>query len=451
MTHAGTTSEDHGMRWGGLFIVIGLLVVVTKELPAQDRNAKVRNDRAAFQASKDWIYDDLAEGRRVAEEARKPMLVVFRCIPCQACQEFDDEVARRDPVIRDLMDEFVCVRIVQANRMDLAHFQFDFDLSFAVFLMNADLTIYGRFGTRSSRPEEQDISLVGLRKAMAEALRIHRNLPNLRQSLMGKQVKPSRFKTPRDYPSLSDRYQPELDYGGNVAKSCIHCHQIRDAERRLCRSTGESMPDDILFPYPDPEVLGLRMDPDELAKVSQVIEGSAAALDGFEPGDEIISLDGQPLLSVADLQWVLQNSPAIGSLPVRVRRDGKIIDRSVTLKACWRHGNISWRTTTWELRRMGFGGMKLESLDEKSIRRAGLPLGHMALRVIHVGEFGDHAVAKRAGFEKGDIIVSFDGTDARMTESELLAYALQRKHRGDGVLVAVIRGWNRTNLSFVLP
>src|SRR5262249_25811320 len=140
-----------------LVMVVGLLAVMTARLPGQDRNTKVRADRAAFQGSKDWIYDDLAEGRRVATEAGKPIMVVSRCIPCEACQAFDDEVARRDPVIRDLMDEFVCIRIVQANRMDLDHFQFDFDQSFAVFLMNADLTVYGRFGTRSERPEDEDI------------------------------------------------------------------------------------------------------------------------------------------------------------------------------------------------------------------------------------------------------------------------------------------------------
>ena len=34
--------------------------------------------------------------------------------------------------------------------------------------MNPDLTLYGRFGTRSEPPEHEDISLEGLRKAMAE-------------------------------------------------------------------------------------------------------------------------------------------------------------------------------------------------------------------------------------------------------------------------------------------
>ena len=51
------------------------------------------------------------------------------------------------------MDQFVCVRLVQANTIDLTRFQFDFDLTFAAFFLNADLTIYGRFGSRSDEVE----------------------------------------------------------------------------------------------------------------------------------------------------------------------------------------------------------------------------------------------------------------------------------------------------------
>src|SRR3954469_11277115 len=138
--------------------VLGLLLVSSSSPTlGQDRDTKVRNDRKAFGASRDWIYNDLGEGVRAARQSSKPLLVVFRCIPCEACQEFDDDVARRDPVVRDLLDEFVCVRIVQANTIDLTHFQHDFDQSFAAYLMNPDLTIYGRFGTRSGRPEYEDI------------------------------------------------------------------------------------------------------------------------------------------------------------------------------------------------------------------------------------------------------------------------------------------------------
>lgn len=197
------------MRRSTLLIALGLLSLGlrTDRLLAQDRDTKVKNDRKAFQESKDWIYNNVAEGIRVARETHKPLMVVYRCIPCEACQKFDDDVARRDPIIRDLLDEFICVRIVQANTMDLSHFQFDFDLSFAVFFVDPDLTIYGRFGTRSGRPESDDISLAGLRKAMAQALRMHRNAAAIKPTLAGKQVKLSRYTTPRDYPTLSGRYQ----------------------------------------------------------------------------------------------------------------------------------------------------------------------------------------------------------------------------------------------------
>ena len=385
------------MRRHTLLVVLGLLSLGLggNRLLAQDRDTKVRNDRKAFQESKDWIYNDLSEGIRVARETHKPLMVVFRCIPCEACQEFDDDVARRDPVIRDLLDKFICVRIVQANTMDLSHFQFDYDLSFAVFFLNTDLTIYGRFGTRSNRLESDDISLAGLRAAMAEALRMHQDAATIKASLAGKQPRPTRFKTPRDFPVLSGRYQPELDYAGSVARSCIHCHQIRDAERRLQRAASEPMPDEVLFPYPDPDVVGLRLDPDEMAKIVQVAPGSSADRDGFKAGDEIVSLDGQPLLSIADVQWALHNAPATAKLPAQVRRDGKMINLTMTLKEGWRHGNISWRTTTWTLRQMGFGGMKLEELKEEERQQAKLSPERMALKAVHVGEFGEHAVAKR--------------------------------------------------------
>ncbi len=65
------------------------------------------------------------------------------------------------------MDRFVCVRIIQANGMDLSQFQFDFDLTFAAFFMNADKTLYGRFGTRSDKKAMRDISIEGLGEALA--------------------------------------------------------------------------------------------------------------------------------------------------------------------------------------------------------------------------------------------------------------------------------------------
>jgi hypothetical protein len=433
-----------------MLLVIGLLIAASDPLPApaQDRNTKVQNDRKAFAGSTEWIYNDLSEGIRAAKAADKPLFVVLRCIPCEACQEFDDDVARRDPIIRDLLDAYVCVRIVQANALDLTHFQDDFDQSFAVFLMNPDLTIYGRYGTRSERPEYEDISLQGLRKAMAEALRMHKAYAVVKPSLAGKQPRPVRFKTPLEFPSLAGKYQEAINYTENTVRSCLHCHQIRDAERAFYRSRPEPISDDVLFPYPDASVLGLTMDPKEMATVTRVATGSVAERAGLQKGDAIVALAGQPLLSIADLQWVLQNTPATAQLAAEVQRDGKTRTVTLDLRNGWRDGDISWRTSTWQLRRMALGGMRLDDISDKERLEAKLPAAGMALRARHVGEFGDHALAKKAGFVKDDVLIAFDGHTERMSESQIIAHLLRQRKPGDVVSATVLRNGERLTLSF---
>jgi serine protease Do len=48
---------------------------------AQDRAAAVRNDLTNVAAAGGWIYNDLPKAFSEAAKTRKPMLVVFRCVP----------------------------------------------------------------------------------------------------------------------------------------------------------------------------------------------------------------------------------------------------------------------------------------------------------------------------------------------------------------------------------
>src|SRR5437016_7217730 len=206
------------------------------------------------------------------------------------------------------MDKFVCVRLVQANAIDLTLFQFDYDLTFAVFFLNPDRTIYGRYGSRSERKDAtRDISIEGFRQALAGALELHQHYPANQASLAGKQPRPARFKTPDDYPSLRGKYPSKLDYEGKVVQSCMHCHQIGDAQRRFYRDDQKPIPDQVLYPFPMPDVIGLSLDPKEKAKVKNVAAGSAAAKAGLQAADQIFTLEHQPILSLADVQWVLHN------------------------------------------------------------------------------------------------------------------------------------------------
>jgi S1-C subfamily serine protease len=95
---------------------------------------------------------------------------------------------------------------------------------------------------------------------------------------------------------------------------------------------------------------------------------------------------------------------------------------------------------------MSTGGLFLESISQDEREKARLTNGSMALRVKHVGQFGAHAAAKNAGFQKDDIIVSFDGHTDLQTDSDVLRYGVTEKRPGDFVAVEIMRDGQRKTL-----
>ncbi len=356
------------------------------------------------------------------------------------------QVARpQDSKLKKLLKKFVCVRVVQGNALDLELFQFDYDLTFAAFFMNADKTIYGRYGTRSSQEKpERDISMRGFVSALEGALELHGKFPGIRKSLAAKQGGKPRYPTPDLYPTLK-RYTPLLNYGGKVAQSCLHCHMINAAETELLRAKKAPLPDKLLYPWPLPGSVGLQLSPAERALVVSVAPASAAAEACFRHGDRILSLEGQPILSTADIQWVLHNAPAPAKLTAVVKRAEKTTRLKLRLDVDWRKSaDISWRGSTWPLRRMGFGGMRLQDVWDGDRKKRGLE--GLALWVRHVGQYGAHRAAKDAGFRKGDIVIEFDGIRERLTESELLVHIFRKRKAGDLIPVKILRGNKRMSL-----
>lgn len=429
------------------------LMLLINSLDAQEkkltREQKVRGDKERVTAEGFWIYNDLPAAYAKAKETGKPILVILRCLPCEECVKLDDDVVDQDPVVRPLLEKFVCVRVVSTNGLDLSLFQYDTDQSFAGFMLNADGTIYGRFGTRSHRTEWiGDVSLEGLAEALKGALELHKDFSTVKRSLAGKRGPKPLFDRPELFPSLKDKYKSTIDYSGDVVKSCIHCHQIGDALRDYYRSRNEPIPEDVLYPYPHPKSIGLVLDPKKKATVKEVVENTPAAEAGLRPGDDILSMNGQPLLSTADVQWVLhQTSPKGGAVDVTFSRSGKEETAQITLPSGWRrNGDISWRASVWGYRRMASGGLVLEELEPAERRNLRIPDGKMALKVRYVGQYDAHAAAKRAGFLVDDIILSVDGKADLLTEAQFLAYGLTEKKAGQNIRTEVLRGSEKLSL-----
>jgi hypothetical protein len=433
-----------------LAVCLAVTGVSAAQAGKQTREEKVLNDRKKYAGDALWIYNDLAKGFTEARKTGKPMLIVMRCIPCEECVKLDDDLVNEDKRVRPLLEQFVCVRVVSTNGLDLSLFQFDYDQSFAAFLLNADGTVYGRFGTRSHRTYwSDDVSIEGLAKALQGALDLHRDYPKNKDMLAARRGPAPEVPSPEQFPLLKDRYKATLDVAGKIVPSCIHCHQVGEAQKAFHREKQGTLPEYLLFSYPHPKTLGLILDPKERATVLRAEKGSLAEKAGFQKGDTITRLAGQPLLSIADVQWVLHRTPPEGgALQATVQRGDQQVSLTLTLPKGWRQAeDISWRVSSWGLRRVAAGGMLLETLPAEERKKAGVAETGMALRVKFLGSgAGPHGAAQRAGFRQGDILVSFDGRTDLPRETELLAHALTNRRPDEVVAVTVVRGGKQLNL-----
>lgn len=362
----------------------------------------------------------------------------------------DGQVARREErELGDLLDQFVCVRVVQMWGVDLDLFQFDGHLTWAVFFMNADRAIYGRYGSRSSPDAAQDVSIEGFKKAMEGALELHKAYPADRRALAGKTGATRAWKTAEALPAWAGRFKA----GDTSRRGCVHCHFVDDGWVKSAWMTRHAVPDTLLWSYPMPDALGLSLDPRERATVKGVAAGSAAEKAGFRIGDRIRSLDGQPLLSIADVQWALHVAQEPGTLDADVERGGQAVAVRLPLAPGWRRARaFAWRDTTYAIR----PGIFCEPVPPDERKRLSLAEGAPALRVkeCHVewgALLGKKIDARAAGLAKGDVITGVDGQGVPPTESDFIAYVWQRKKPGESVELTVLRGGTPQTVRLPLP
>ena len=156
--------------------IVALAAAASAET-VKDREGSVRNDRATMEKDTRWIYNDWQQGLAEGKRRGMPVLVVLRCVPCLACAGIDAKVLDRETEIAPLLDQFVCVRVINANALDLSLFQFDYDLSFSTLFLNGDGTVYGRYGSWRQQKDPQDKTTAGYRRALEGALALHKGYP----------------------------------------------------------------------------------------------------------------------------------------------------------------------------------------------------------------------------------------------------------------------------------
>jgi hypothetical protein len=313
--------------------------------------------------------------------------------------------------------------------VNLNVFDFDYDLTWAAFFMNADEKIYGRFGGRDASSPDKYLTLNGLKHALREALAAHRREP---KDKPGNDPKP--LRTVEQY-SAAKRLKPD---------ACIHCHQVYDFRREELKSAGKWTTEEI-WVYPLPDNVGLTLDVDEGNKVKAVAEKSATDKAGLRAGDILKTLNKVPVASFADAQYALQRAPAKGQIAVSWQRDGKTMTGELPLAEGWRKTDISWRESMWGLEPSPcVHGKDLTAEEKKAL---GIPEKALAFRQ---GNFVPPP-SREAGIRQDDIILGIDNKSLEMTMLQFNTYIRLNYKIGDRITFNIIRNGKRLDLPMTLP
>jgi hypothetical protein len=320
----------------------------------------------------------------------------------------------------------VRVRLLRITGVDLRLFEFDHDLTWFVFLLGADETVYGRYGGRDARSAEARLSLAGLRYAMSAALAAHRQ---------GRGIAPPREGRPQlaeDLPAAK-----RLPAG-----QCIHCHQVNEMKREAHKAAGSWRRED-LWVYPLPENLGLTLDVDAGNRVRAVAPGSSAQRIDLRPGDMVQTLNGYPVASFADAQYALHRAPAQGRLAIAWQREGQALSGELELAVGWRKTNLTWRPSLLDiLPSLPLYGDDLSAAEKKTL---GLSEKRLAFR-----QQKPTKDVREAGVREGDVILGIDGLPLEMSMDEFLAYVRRNYLVGDRVTLNMLREGRRVDLPLTL-
>jgi hypothetical protein len=349
--------------------------------------------------------------------------------------EFDAQVVRQDPAILAMADKFVFVRLTRLNGVDLNVFRFDYDLTWMAFFTDADLYVHARYGGRTAAGADARLSRDGLLHVMNEVLARH-------QARVAAKAAPPQLGPPRrpdDLTMLRDIVRRE-------PKFCCRCHLVNEALNIEAKRLGQldrELRKESYYAYPPPEVLGIEPEMVRGNRIKSVAPRSAADRAGLRAGDVLRTVNGQPILTVFDVQVALNDFDDRGALTVVAERDGKEMTFRLEPAAGWRRWDTSWRKSLHNAQPpLGWNG---EELTAEERGKLNLPADGLAHRVFFVAA---DTPADRAGLRSGDVVVAVDGL-RKVPYVNVRGYPALAHQPGDRIELIVLRGGKEVPLTLL--
>jgi len=326
-----------------------------------------------------------------------------------------------------LLSQYVTVRIVRMDDIDIGLFDRDWHNTIYFFVLNADEQIYLRYGGRDDTAVDSHLNLESLELALEKGLELHE------QWKTGKlPAKPRPAPDyPKNYPLLIERTI------GNG--SCVECHLI--ADYKMLHKEREGKLDKVrdMYVSPDIRTIGIELDVPK-GLVVKSVEGPAAEA-GMEPGDTISHVEGVPVYTFGDMQYEYDKVDRDAKQTHwSVERGGETVDLTIALPARFWLTHLVHRH--WTIEPRPYFRSKELTAEEKA--ELGLPEKGFASKVTYVD-----GVANLLGsheLEVGDIVAGVNGVQRDEIANTAELFIRLRTKSGETSKLDVIRGGERMEM-----
>jgi hypothetical protein len=321
----------------------------------------------------------------------------------------------------------VLLRLGNMRGVDLSIFEVDFDLTWNALFLSPEGPVLGRFGGRDADTPGKYQTMPALKLSLQAALDRHRKEK-------AEKPMPRKATFAEDYPAGAKR--PD--------NACIHCHHVHEFRRDALQRDGKWSLDEVWI-YPQPENIGLTLDPDEGNRVVRVEPKSVAATIGMRAKDIVRRIGDTPIASVADVQSALQRAPKRGELKLVWQRDQQTLTGTIPLAEGWRKTDVSWR---WSLKSLSPNPSIIgEDLDADARKLLGIQPGQLAYR--HMNFLTPSA--RHAGLQANDVIVGVDDQKLTMNARQFETHIRLYYRVGQEITLNVLRAKEAVKLKLKLP
>ena len=179
------------------------------------------------------------------------------------------------------------------------------------------------------------------------------------------------------------------------------------------------------------------------AVVLKIMENSPAASADFKIGDVVVEFDGKRILRSSDLPIAVGSTDIGKRVKVKVIREGRTVNLSVTIGELPSEEELAKTTTEDKSETMNQLGVAVGNLTQEQRRRFEIKKGGVIVKKIDKGPAAD------ANIRHGDVILKIDNHDVK--DAAHFEKLVGKLSKGKSVPVLIQRGNNPIFLAIKIP